>query len=122
LENNLKIKRTYSININSAIILDIGENLILQAAEFIIHRRVWKIDSKLLVPVPKIEADIQIVNLSERNEVIEENVRSITDDQYRYVSFRWEDETNDEKWVYLSEQCYASISAEFLTGFFVKIV
>ncbi len=41
LHNNLKIKRTYSINIDSAIILDINENHVLQGAEFIIHKKVW---------------------------------------------------------------------------------
>jgi hypothetical protein len=121
LENNLKIRRGYSINIDSAIILDVGENLILQAAEFVIHKKKWKIDPRLEYPDPKIEADIQIVNLSNRNEVIEKYVHSIADDQYCYVSFRWEDKTSDEKWVSLSEHCYASISNQFLTSFFVKL-
>jgi hypothetical protein len=123
IQNNLKIKRTYSINIDSAIILDINENKIIQGAEFIIHRKTWKKDPNFFVPhsPPRIEADVQVVNLTEINELIETPVRSITDENYRYVFFGWGKEVIDKKWVYLSEQCYAAISGTTLLGFLVYL-
>jgi hypothetical protein len=123
LQNNQKIKRTFSINIDSAIILDINENEVIQAAEFIIHRKTWKIDPNFSVPQspPIIKADIKVVNLKEINELIETPVRSITDENYRYVFFSWGKEVIDKKWVYLSEQCYAAISGNTLIGFLIYL-
>lgn len=122
LHNNLKIKRTYSINIDSAIILDINENHVLQGAEFIIHKNVWKIDPKIVVPhPPENEADIRVENLIAVNELIETPVQSITDDKYRYVIFDWGADSNHKKWIYLSEKVYAAISDANLTGFYINL-
>jgi hypothetical protein len=122
LQNGLKTKRTYSINIDSAIILDINENQVLQGAEFIIHRKVWKIDPTFELPHPEIEADIQIANLLNRDEIMETTIRSITDEKYRYVFFGWETENSEKKWVALSKQCYALISGTSLAGFFINLI
>ena len=105
LHNKFSIKRTYSVNIDSAIILDINEDQILQGAEFIVH-----------------VADIEIVNLSDRNELLEAPVRAITDGTNHYVFFSWGAENTDKKWVSLSDQCYALISGTILTGFFIFLV
>jgi hypothetical protein len=121
VQNDLKYKRTFSINIDSAIILDLNKNQIIQAVEFVIHKKVWKIDPKLVPPHPEIEADLQVTNLSSRNEAIETPVRSFTDEKYQYVFFDWGTNDNDKKWVYLSEQCYALIANNSLIGFFVYI-
>jgi hypothetical protein len=121
VQNGLKIRRTFSINIASGIILDLSENKIIQAAEFVIHRRVWKIDPKLVPPHPEIEADIQVINVSSRYEAFEPPVRSFTDEKYQYAFFNWGAEVDDRKWVCLSEQCYASITGKSLNGFFINI-
>ncbi len=122
LHNNFSIKRNYSINIDSAIILDINENQILQGAEFIIHRKVWLNDPRLEPPPKKVVADIEIINLSDRNELLEAPVRAITDGANHYVFFSWGSENNDKKWVSLSDKCYALISGTVLTGFFIFLV
>ena len=121
VQNGLKIKRTCSINIDSAIILDLNENQIIQAIEFVIHKKVWKIDPKLTPPHPEIEADIRVINISNRYESIETPVRSFTNEKYQYVFFDWGREDNDKKWVYLSEQCCALVTDKSLVGFFISL-
>jgi hypothetical protein len=120
-QNNLKITRKYSINIDSAIILDINEDKILQGAEFIIHKNVWVVDRTLTIPHPEIDADIQIINLTDHNSLIETPIRSITDEKYKFVYFGWGVGKNDVKWICLSEKCYASVSGILLTGFFITL-
>lgn len=121
VENGQNIKRAFSINIDSAIILDLNKNRIIQAVEFVIHRKVWQINPELMPPHPEIEADIQVINLTSQNEVIEMPIRSFTNENYRYVLFDWGTQDIENKWVCLSKQCYALISGTSLVGFFINL-
>jgi hypothetical protein len=58
IQNGLREKRAYSINIDGAIIIDLNHNHIIQSVEFNIHKKVWVRDPNFLVPQQSIIADI----------------------------------------------------------------
>jgi hypothetical protein len=121
IRSKIRWAESYGINIEGgSILLSLDQNRILRSVEFIYHQRIWK-KSYIDIPKPKYAKDIQFVNAINRRVAFDMDVTAKTDENYRYVQFRFFDLEGEGDWVSLSEQCCALIVNNYLCGFFVKL-
>jgi hypothetical protein len=123
IKNPNQRKMAYSINVNGGgMLLALDNHRILQSAEFIIHRRVWKKGIFDTIPEPKIIADIEFSNVYRKYTELDLLITVTTDDAYRYVRIILGEEEPRMEVIGLSDHCYALENSGYLKGFFIKLV
>ena len=121
LENPKKEKkRAFSINIDSAVIIDLNKDYLVQSVEFNIHKKIWQSTPDLIIPAISISADIHVTNLKETNALVEKQVTSKTNYNQSITLFTWMEVNSDGNWIKLSDQCFAYILDSYLGGFLVQ--
>jgi hypothetical protein len=121
IETKVDRPKAFGINLEGgSVLLKLDANHILKSAEFVYHRRAWKI-SQIEIPEPKYTRDIQLPNVELWYNGFEMDVTAVTDEQYHYVQFRFYKFSGEEEWIALSDECYALIVEGNLCGFFIKL-
>ncbi len=121
INNSSHLKPFYFINIDSGVTIDLSKEYIIQSIEFIIHKKVWKTDENFIIPEPKLEADIQVINILKNYSLLEVPIKSITDKYNNWVFFYWGDSSPTGNWIILSNQVFGLIQQNCLTGFYIKL-
>jgi len=126
----IKRKDRYIITIDGKINLIIDANRLLKGAEFMIPRERWQTDSLLEIPKPIKSVSIEFPEAPqfskthkfwERYEEYDWPIKFTVDPTRSFVKFAFREYEQDEFWVSLSEDCFASISSDNLTGFLVVL-
>ena len=119
IQNRLDFQRVCIININSTIIIDLGQNRIIRFVELNIPQKFWKQNMDFILPEPSRAADIQVVGRMRKYAFLEKPAWAITGEELRYVFLSCGEPTAGGIWVALSDQCLALIQEDCLRGFFV---
>lgn len=121
IQNNIRRRRSYSINISCLVILGIDDNHLLKSVEIIYPQRAWEIESSPATIRDSFAADIVIPNLSSKTTNIELPVVVLTDHQKSYAQVSIGTLDEDAEWIALSNQCFALIKESLLQGFFISL-
>ncbi len=123
VQNNIRRKRVYTVNVNNLIILSADLDHLLMNVECIYRRKAWIESAGLAIPNPMFEADIELIDLPSKNNYFELPVRITTDVNQNYAQIVFGNPEIDSDWVALSNHCFALISSQsVLSGFFVKLL
>ena len=113
----------FSINIEGGqVLLALNSNRILQSAEFIIHRRIWKKATFDIPPVHKISADIEFPNVRTRYTEFELPVTVTTDEAYSFAHIIIGEVEPDVDCIALSDQCFVLVHSGYFKGFYIKLI
>jgi hypothetical protein len=121
IQNNIRRRPSYFINISCLAILDIDNYHLLKGVEIIYPQRAWSIDSSPRVIKDFFAADITFPALAVRTTYIELPVEVMTDHQKSYACVSIGQLDEETKWVALSNHCFALIKETMLQGFFIAL-
>jgi hypothetical protein len=115
-------RRTYTINLDGLVLMDLDANHALRTVEVTIERDGWRVAPPPDLPHPIPAANVVFVNLVGEGELVEgRKVAVFTDAQFSFAYITLDAQPAQLKWVALSDHVFAALAAGYLYGFYVRL-